>query len=79
MDNTDLLVSDKLLRMQLTSIRKSKKMSQKDLSKASGLSESCISNIESGEQSSPTLRSLIRYATALGVEIYIKNENKGDN
>lgn len=79
MDNTDLLVSDKLLRMQLASIRKSKKMSQKDLSKVSGLSESCISNIESGEQSSPTLRSLIRYATALGVEIYIKNENKGDN
>ena len=79
MDNTDLLVSDKLLRMQLASIRKSKKMSQKNLSKVSGLSESCISNIESGEQSSPTLRSLIRYATALGVEIYIKNENKGDN
>lgn len=79
MKNTDLLVSDKLLRMQLTDIRKSKKMSQKDLSKVSGLSESCISNIESGEQTSPTLRSLIRYATALGVEIYIKNENKGDN
>lgn len=79
MNNTDLLVSDKLLRMELASIRKSKKMSQKDLSKVSGLSESCISNIESGEQSSPTLRSLIRYATALGVEIYIKNENKGDN
>lgn len=79
MNNTDLLVSDKLLRMELASIRKSKKMSQKDLSKVSGLSESCISNIESGEQSSPTLRSLIRYATALGVGIYIKNENKGDN
>jgi transcriptional regulator with XRE-family HTH domain len=79
MNNTDLLVSDKLLRMELANIRKSKKMSQKDLSKVSGLSESCISNIESGEQSSPTLRSLIRYATALGVEIYIKNENKGDN
>lgn len=79
MENTDLLVSDKLLRLQLTNIRKSKNMSQKDLSKASGLSESCISNIESGEQTSPTLRSLIRYATALGVEIYIKNENKGDN
>lgn len=79
MNNTDLLVSDKLLRIELANIRKSKKMSQKDLSKVSGLSESCISNIESGEQSSPTLRSLIRYATALGVEIYIKNENKGDN
>lgn len=46
-NNTDMLVSDKLLRMQLADIRKSK-MSQKELSKISGLSASCISNIESG-------------------------------
>lgn len=71
MDNTDLLVADKLFRMQLAEVRKSKKMTQKELSKISGLSESCISNIESGEESSPTLRSIMRYATALGIEIYI--------
>lgn len=71
MDNTDLLVADKLFRMQLAEVRKSKKMTQKELSKISGLSESCISNIESGEESSPTLRSIIRYATALDIEIYI--------
>ena len=71
MNNTDLLVADKLFRMQLAEVRKSKKMTQKELSKISGLSESCISNIESGEQSSPTLRSIIRYATALGIDIYI--------
>lgn len=73
MKNTDILIADKLLRMELTNIRKSKHLTQKDLSKISGLSESCISNIETGEQSSPTLRSLIRYATALGIELYIKN------
>ena len=72
MENTDTLIADKLLRMQLSDIRKSKHITQKELSKLSGLSESCISNIESGEQSSPTLRSLIRYATALDIELYIK-------
>lgn len=77
-NNTDMLISDKLLRMQLADIRKSK-MSQKELSKVSGLSASCISNIESGEDTSPTLRSLLRYATALGVELYIKQNRKKEN
>ena len=70
--NTDALIADKLLRMELSNIRKSKNLTQKQLSKISGLSEGCISNIESGSDSSPTLRSLMRYATALGIEFYIK-------
>jgi len=70
--NTDALISDKLIRMQLANIRKSKHLTQKQVSEMSGLSESCISNIESGSDSSPTMRSLIRYATALGIELYIK-------
>lgn len=70
--NTDAMISDKLLRMQLCDIRKSKHLTQNDVSELSGLSVSCISNIETGEQSSPTLRSLIKYATALGIELYIK-------
>ena len=69
--NTDAMINDKLLRLQLTDVRKSKHLSQKELSKLSGLSESCISNIESGESSSPTLRSLIKYTTALGIELGI--------
>ncbi len=73
--NTDALVSDKLLRMQLSNLRRSKHITQKQLSELSGLSESCISSIESGSDSSPTLRSLVRYATALGVELYIKTED----
>lgn len=69
--NTDNLIADKLLRMQLVSIRKQKHLTQKQLSKKSGLSESCISGIENDTDRSPTLRSLIRYANALDIQIYI--------
>lgn len=75
-DNTDIMISDKLIRMQLADVRKSKHLTQKQLSEVCGLSESCISNIENGERSSPTLRSLIRYASALGIELYIGFDNK---
>jgi transcriptional regulator with XRE-family HTH domain len=77
-NNTDALIADKLLRMELANIRKAKHLTQKDLSRLSGLSESCISNIESGEDSSPTLRSLIRYATALEIEFFIKTSKEDD-
>lgn len=69
--NTDFLIMDKLIRMQLFNARKAKHLTQKQLAEISGLSESCISNIESGSDQSPTLRSLVRYASALGIEIYI--------
>ena len=71
--NTDVLCADKLLRMQLTNIRKSKHLTQKQLADITGLSESTISSIESAtSDSSPTMRSLIRYATGLGVEFDIR-------
>lgn len=79
--NTDVLVMDKLIRIQLLNARKSKHITQKQLAELSGLSESCISNIESGSDSSPTLRSLVRYASALGIEIDINlkpNKTKED-
>ena len=63
-------IQEQLLRIQLTEIRKSK-MSQAELSKISGLSITCISSIESSNDRSPTLRSLIKYATSLGVDLYI--------
>ena len=73
--NTNNMIQDKLLRMQLVNIRKSKNITQKELSIMSGLSQSCISNIESGSDNSPTLRSLIKYVTALNVDIYIGDNN----
>ena len=73
--NTECSIQDKLIRMQLADIRKSKHLTQEELSKKSGLSKSCISNIESGDNSSPTLRSLIRYVNALGVNIFVRDNN----
>ena len=71
MDNLDYTIKDKLLRSQLVNIRKSKHLTQKQISEISGLSTSCISNIESSDLTSPTVRSLLRYADALGVDLYI--------
>lgn len=72
MENTEAMIADRLFRMQLADIRKAKRLTQEQVSKLSGLSKSCISNIESGSDSSPTLRSLIRYMTAINADIFIK-------
>lgn len=72
MENTEAMIADRLFRMQLADIRKAKRLTQEQVSKISGLSKSCISNIESGSDSSPTLRSLIRYMTAINADIFIK-------
>ena len=72
MDNKTASINDKLLRLELAKARHSKHLTQKQVSKLSGLSESCISNIESGEDSSPTLRSLIKYTSAIGISLYIQ-------
>jgi transcriptional regulator with XRE-family HTH domain len=69
--NTETLIKDKLLRMELSNIRRQRHLTQQQVSEMTGLSTSCISNIESGETTSPTVRSLIKYATAIGVELYI--------
>lgn len=64
--------------MRLTNIRKSRGLTQKQLSEMSGLSTATISNIESGENSY-TLKSLICYAEALGYEINIDKKVVDDN
>ena len=77
MNNTDVYLQDKFIRTRLANIRKSKGLTQKQLSDMTGLSTTTISNIESGENSY-TLRSLIRCAEALGYEINI-DKKVGDN
>ena len=73
----DISIPMQLLRMQLVALRKSKHLTQKELSNISGLSESCISNIESGndESSLPTLKSILKYVHALDSDLYIKDIN----
>lgn len=73
MNNTEVYFQDKFIRMKLSSVRKSKGLTQKQLSELTGLSTSTISNIETGENSYST-RSLIKYAEALGYEITIQKK-----
>lgn len=78
MNNIDVYLQDKFIRTRLASIRKSKGLTQKQLSDMTGLSTTTISNIESGENSY-TLRSLIRCAEALGYEINIDKKVDDNN
>lgn len=73
MNNTEVFLQDKFLRMKLADVRHSKGYTQKEIAEKCGLSVSTISNIESGENSYTT-RSLIMYAEALGYEIIVKKK-----
>ena len=71
----DVGIANRLIKMQLTDLRKAHHLTQKELAKVSGLSEGCISNIESDnddKDTSPTLRSVLKYASSLGADLYIK-------
>lgn len=68
-DDLEQYISKRLTKMELSSMRKSRGISQKELSKVSGLSVQCISDIESTNSGNPTLRSLIKYLDCLGYEI----------
>jgi len=73
MENTDVYLEDVLIRKALRDARASKHLTQQELSDLSGLSTATISNIEAGD-GSPTLRSLIRYANAVGCTLKLKKE-----
>lgn len=67
--STENYISDKLTRMQLVNIRKDAGLTQKDMRDKTGLSIACISNIENGEDTAPTLKSITKYLDALGYEM----------
>lgn len=75
LDEAEEFISKRLTKMELSMLRKSKGLSQKDLSKVSGLSVQCISDIESVNSGNPTLRSLIKYLECLGYEISFKKKS----
>jgi len=72
---TENFISDKLTRMQLSNLRKSKGLTQNDVREITGLSLTCISNIENGEGTSPTLKSIIKYLDAIGYEMCFKKKD----
>lgn len=68
-DDVEQYISRRLAKMELSELRKSKGISQKEMSRVSGLSVQCISDIESVNSGNPTLRSIVRYLDCLGYEI----------
>ena len=60
------------LRNDLTKMRKRNKITQKDLERSSGLSQQAISRIEVGKDVSPSLKSLIKYADAIGCQLRLE-------
>ena len=74
-DESEQYISKRLAKMELSQLRKSKGISQKELSKVSGLSVQCISDIESVNSGNPTLRSIIKYLECLGYEIAFQKKN----
>lgn len=74
-DESEQYISKRLAKMELSQLRKSKGISQKELSKVSGLSVQCISDIESANSGNPTLRSIVKYLECLGYEIAFQKKN----
>lgn len=81
--NIDEYITDKYIRDMIRKIRKSKGLTQRQLSEISGLGVTTISCMENGANNY-TLDSLIRYTEALGYQINITkkvtdNDSKGDD
>lgn len=64
------------LRQSLIAMRKKKKITQRVLQSSSGLSQQAISRIEVGKDFSPSLKSLIRYADAIGCHIVLETKDE---
>ena len=67
--STENFISDKLVRLQLSNLRKSSGLTQKEIREKTGLSLTCISNIENGDDTAPTLKSIVKYLDAIGYEM----------
>ena len=74
-DEFEQFISTRISKLELVNLRKSKKLTQKELSDISGLSVKCISDIESETTGNPTMKSLIKYLNCLGYELYFQKKN----
>ena len=73
-DPINIFMDTMITKMDLSRLRKSNKLTQKDVSNATGLSIQCISDIESANGGNPTLKSIIRYLNCFGYELYFKKK-----
>ena len=65
----DKYITRRITKMELGELRKRYRITQKELSKLSGLSTQCISDIESEKTGNPTYRSIEKYLDVVGFEI----------
>lgn len=72
---TEQQISRLLTKYELSEMRRSRGMSQKELSERSGLSVRCISDIENPNDGNPTLKSIIKYVEALGFELLFQRKS----
>lgn len=65
-------INESMIKLKLANIRRYNKKTQKDISEITGLSIASISNVESIDSTqSPTLRTINKYANAIGCELDI--------
>ena len=74
-DPLEQFISKRLTKIQLGSLRKMKRLTQKEVSEATGLSVQCISDIESEDGGNPTLKSIIKYLDCLGYEMVFQKRS----
>ena len=74
-DPLEQFISKRLTKIQLGGLRKMKRLTQKEVSEATGLSVQCISDIESEDSGNPTLKSMIKYLDCLGYEMVFQKRS----
>lgn len=74
-DPLEQFISRRLTKIQLVGLRKMKRLTQKEVSEATGLSVQCISDIESEDAGNPTLKSIIKYLDCLGYEMVFQKRS----
>ena len=70
----DRFISHRLTKMELGELRRSARITQKEMSSLSGLSTQCISDIESEKSGNPTFKSIVKYLDILGYEICFRKK-----
>jgi len=74
-DPLEQFISRRLTKIQLVGLRKMKRLTQKEVSEATGLSVQCISDIENEDGGNPTLKSMIKYLDCLGYEMVFQKRS----
>ena len=74
-DPIELYMNTRITKAELYKLRKIHHLTQKQVSEATGLSMSCISDIESEGTGNPTLKSVQRYLACFGYEITFSRRN----